>query len=277
MDTLDSHGTVEDFGSKCECTYQHYEDEHTGNVSTTQQEEGDNPLLELFPELYAEMKEAFINMDDDRDGELQLPEIKSLMGAIGLDPSDEEALDLMKEVDEDGNGNLDFEEFSSLMATKLALYTPKDEITMALKSLEAAAALRASEQTRKLREQRYSFNEAQQRLSVGSALNLASCAPAFAATVEDVPEGMISVADFCSMLTGLGLNEMEVDEITLWLQPSKGCVDYVGFVDTLMKAGGDTSVFRTSGNVVANQYHAAVRRRKVQKEAGSILKDLGQG
>ena len=89
MDDLDSPGTVEDFGSEYECTY-----DGDGKINNSlypahaasQAGDPDNPLLESFPELYAEMKEAFINMDDDRDGELQLPEMKSLMGAIGLDP-----------------------------------------------------------------------------------------------------------------------------------------------------------------------------------------------
>ena len=91
-----------------------------------------------------------------------------------------------------------------------------------------------------------------------------------------IPEGMVSVEDFCSMLAGLGMSEMEVEEITLWMQPTKGLVDYVGFIDTLMKAGGDTSVFRTSASVATDQYHAAVRRRKVQSTCvGKSTKDQG--
>jgi len=88
--------------------------------------------LGLSVKMIMEMREAFRAMDEDCSGELGVDELREVLSAVGHAPTDAELLDLMKEVDIDGNGNLDFDEFLELMSLKLKYCTPSDEIKESL-------------------------------------------------------------------------------------------------------------------------------------------------
>lgn len=48
-----------------------------------------------------------------------MEELAAVTRSLGLDPSDQELKDMMGEVDTDGNGTIDFQEFLSLIARKM--------------------------------------------------------------------------------------------------------------------------------------------------------------
>ena len=48
-----------------------------------------------------------------------MEELATVTRSLGLDPSDQELNDMMSEVDTDGNGIIDFQEFQSLIARKM--------------------------------------------------------------------------------------------------------------------------------------------------------------
>ena len=48
-----------------------------------------------------------------------MEELATVTRSLGLDPSDQELSDMMSEVDTDGNGIIDFQEFQSLIARKM--------------------------------------------------------------------------------------------------------------------------------------------------------------
>jgi calmodulin len=48
-----------------------------------------------------------------------MEELAAVTRSLGLDPSDQELNDMMSEVDTDGNGIIDFQEFLSLIARKM--------------------------------------------------------------------------------------------------------------------------------------------------------------
>jgi hypothetical protein len=48
-----------------------------------------------------------------------MEELAAVTRSLGLDPSDQELNDMMSEVDTDGNGIIDFQEFQSLIARKM--------------------------------------------------------------------------------------------------------------------------------------------------------------
>jgi calmodulin len=48
-----------------------------------------------------------------------MEELAAVTRSLGLDPSDQELTDMMREVDTDGNGIIDFQEFLSLIARKM--------------------------------------------------------------------------------------------------------------------------------------------------------------
>jgi Ca2+-binding EF-hand superfamily protein len=52
-------------------------------------------------------------------GCITMEELAAVTRSLGLDPSDQELTDMMREVDTDGNGIIDFQEFLSLIARKM--------------------------------------------------------------------------------------------------------------------------------------------------------------
>ena len=59
----------------------------------------------------AYIREAFNLFDKDSDGTIDLHEMKAVMNDLGRTVSEEELEEMMEEVDTDGNGSIDFEEF----------------------------------------------------------------------------------------------------------------------------------------------------------------------
>lgn len=66
-------------------------------------------------------KEAFSLFDRDCDGTISQKDLGSVMRSLGKHPTEEELQRMINNVDTDGNGNIDFHEFLSLMKQK-----PKD-------------------------------------------------------------------------------------------------------------------------------------------------------
>jgi len=71
------------------------------------------------PEEVALWRDIFIKFDEDKSGEFDITEGKSLLQAVGINLNEramhDRYLQLFKEVDEDGNGAMDFAEFLLLM------------------------------------------------------------------------------------------------------------------------------------------------------------------
>lgn len=58
--------------------------------------------------------------DEDGDGTITTKELSTVMRNLGEKVTDKEAADLIAEVDVDGSGAIDFEEFCELMQKKMA-------------------------------------------------------------------------------------------------------------------------------------------------------------
>ena len=65
-----------------------------------------------------EFKEAFDIFDQDKDGIITINELGEIMKILGQSTSDEELQLMILEVDIEGNGNIDFKDFLTLMAKK---------------------------------------------------------------------------------------------------------------------------------------------------------------
>ena len=72
-------------------------------------------IYQLSPEEAAECKKAFEFLDGNKDGVICTSELSSAMEAIGLHPTEAELQDMIRRVDSNGNGTLDFDGFQSLM------------------------------------------------------------------------------------------------------------------------------------------------------------------
>jgi calmodulin len=66
----------------------------------------------------AEFKEAFDEFDKDGSGAISSKELLGVMRAMGQNPTEDELLNLVMEVDLDGNGTIEFPEFLELMKQK---------------------------------------------------------------------------------------------------------------------------------------------------------------
>ncbi|KAJ3699979.1 hypothetical protein LUZ61_003684 [Rhynchospora tenuis] len=73
----------------------------------------------LTPEQISEFKQAFSLFDRNNDGRITLEELEAVIHRLGQYPTRVELLEMIREVDIDGNGTIEFNEFTNLMARKL--------------------------------------------------------------------------------------------------------------------------------------------------------------
>merc|ERR1711976_83056 len=88
---------------------------------------------QLTEEQIAEFKEAFSLFDKDGDGTITTKELGTVMRSLGQNPTEAELQDMINEVDADGNGDIDFPEFLTMMARKMKETDSEDEIKEAFK------------------------------------------------------------------------------------------------------------------------------------------------
>ncbi len=73
-------------------------------------------MLEDIPQdRRKELQEAFEIFDVNKDGSISKKELENILRSLNEDPEEEEIQQLLDEVDVDGNGEIDFEEFVALM------------------------------------------------------------------------------------------------------------------------------------------------------------------
>lgn len=76
-----------------------------------------------------EYREAFDLFDKDGDGSITTSELGVVMRSLGQEPTVKELENMIKEIDEDGNGAIDFDEFLHMMAKKHAeCVDPEEEL-----------------------------------------------------------------------------------------------------------------------------------------------------
>jgi calmodulin len=76
----------------------------------------------------AEFKEAFALFDKDGDGCITTKELGTVMRSLGQHPTEAELADMVREIDTDGNGQIDFKEFLNMMVAKMKDVITEDEI-----------------------------------------------------------------------------------------------------------------------------------------------------
>ncbi|XP_040385423.1 calmodulin-like protein 5 [Oryza brachyantha] len=75
-------------------------------------------VVQLRQEQIAEFREAFSFFDKDGDGCITLEELDTVVRSLGQTPTREELAEMIRDVDADGNGTIEFAEFLALMARK---------------------------------------------------------------------------------------------------------------------------------------------------------------
>nr|WP_288173970.1 EF-hand domain-containing protein [Streptococcus pneumoniae] len=92
------------------------EESQSPATMTDQQAEARSYLSE---EMIAEFKAAFDMFDADGGGDISVKELGTVMRMLGQTPTKEELDAIIEEVDEDGSGTIDFEEFLVMMVRQM--------------------------------------------------------------------------------------------------------------------------------------------------------------
>ncbi|PUZ62844.1 hypothetical protein GQ55_3G019400 [Panicum hallii var. hallii] len=82
---------------------------------------------QLSKQQIEEFREAFSLFDKDGDGTITTKELGTVMGSLGQSPTEEELQEMVKEVDADGSGAIDFQEFLTLLARQMRESSGADE------------------------------------------------------------------------------------------------------------------------------------------------------
>ncbi|KRX11001.1 hypothetical protein PPERSA_03059 [Pseudocohnilembus persalinus] len=90
-------------------------------------------MNELTPEQIKEFKEHFRLFDKDNDGSISTKELGEVMKSLGQKPTELELQEMVNEIDQDGNGLIDEEEFCKLMAKKMKDTDTEEELIEAFK------------------------------------------------------------------------------------------------------------------------------------------------
>eukprot|EP01005_Ploeotia_sp_CARIB1_P001551 NODE_471_length_813_cov_459.912536_g462_i0.p1 GENE.NODE_471_length_813_cov_459.912536_g462_i0~~NODE_471_length_813_cov_459.912536_g462_i0.p1 ORF type:complete len:175 (-),score=24.42 NODE_471_length_813_cov_459.912536_g462_i0:217-741(-) len=87
--------------------------------------------FDLTEEQRQEIREAFELFDTDKNGQIDAHEMKVAMRALGFDVRKDEVLHLMGEVDRDGTGLIQLQDFTEIMAEKISDRDPREEMLKA--------------------------------------------------------------------------------------------------------------------------------------------------
>ena len=82
----------------------------------------------LSKEVIAEYRETFKLFDSNGDGSITLSELRDVMKSLISNPTEAELRDMINEVDTDGNGTVDFNEFCAMMEKKKEKSHLQDEL-----------------------------------------------------------------------------------------------------------------------------------------------------
>ena len=75
------------------------------------QKRGKEHLLDFTDDQLRKLKECFLSLDDDGSGSIGVAELENPLIGLGFANSRQEILDMVAEVDEDGSGQIEFDEF----------------------------------------------------------------------------------------------------------------------------------------------------------------------
>lgn len=87
----------------------------------------------ITEEQIAEFKEAFSLFDKDGDGSITTKELAIVIRSLGQNPTEADLREMIREVDADGNGAIDFPEFLTMMARTMETSEGEDAIRAAFK------------------------------------------------------------------------------------------------------------------------------------------------
>ena len=95
---------------------------------------------QLTEEQRNQFTEAFALFDKDGDGTISTRELGLVMKSLGQNPTNAELESMINEVDIDGNGEIDFDEFLNMMSVKMGETDVIEEIKEAFMVFDPTAS-----------------------------------------------------------------------------------------------------------------------------------------
>merc|ERR1712167_14463 len=80
-----------------------------------------------------EIREAFSLFDGDASGAIDVRELKAAMRALGFEVKNEELKKMVSDIDNDGNGTIEFAEFLEMMTGKMGEKDTREDIEKVFK------------------------------------------------------------------------------------------------------------------------------------------------
>ncbi|XP_063712128.1 calmodulin-A-like [Symsagittifera roscoffensis] len=93
---------------------------------------GDYFTKEEISELY----ETFTSVDKDSNGTIDLSELKLCLSLVGMKLRDEQVREVMEEVDTDNSGDIDFQEFIRLLASRASDSSEEEDLRIAFDNFD---------------------------------------------------------------------------------------------------------------------------------------------
>merc|ERR1712149_56164 len=87
----------------------------------------------LSEEQIEEIREAFNLFDADNSGAIDIRELKAAMRALGFEVKKEELKKMISDIDNDGNGSIEFAEFLEMMTGKMGEKDTREDIEKVFK------------------------------------------------------------------------------------------------------------------------------------------------
>merc|ERR1712159_400838 len=88
---------------------------------------------QLSEEQLDETREAFSLFDSDASGMIDIRELKAAMRALGFEVKNEELKKMVTDIDNDGNGTIEFSEFLQMMTAKMGEKDTREDIEKVFK------------------------------------------------------------------------------------------------------------------------------------------------
>merc|ERR1712118_409588 len=91
----------------------------------------------LTDEQRQEIREAFELFDTDGSGSVDAKELKVAMRALGFEPKKDEIAKMIADVDDSGDGEIDFDEFMVMMTAKMGEKDSRDDLIKAFRVFDS--------------------------------------------------------------------------------------------------------------------------------------------
>merc|ERR1719460_1566170 len=100
----------------------------------------------LSEEQIDEIREAFSLFDGDASGAIDVRELKAAMRALGFEVKNDELKKMITDVDNDGNGTIEFSEFLGMMTAKMgaASSTPSSAGSVPRRTVPGSVTMHAA-------------------------------------------------------------------------------------------------------------------------------------